>query len=41
MKTKTDIHGSQKMYCNDFVDPIMFPLPPPAGQSFYLSCEIE
>ena len=25
----TDIHGSQTMYPNDFVDPLTFPLTPP------------
>ncbi len=40
MKFGAHIHGSQKMYPNDFGDPLDFTLAPPQGWSFHLSCEI-
>ncbi len=32
MNCCTDIHGSQRMFPNDFSDPLTFRLAPPVGQ---------
>ncbi len=41
MKFCTDIHGPQRINPNDVGAPLTFPLAPPAGRIFYLSCEIS
>ncbi len=41
MKFGSDFHGCQMMNPNYFGDPFAFPVAPPAGQSFHLSCEIS
>ena len=40
MKFCTNIHGPQRIYSNDFGNPLTFHLVPPAGQSFHLSREM-
>lgn len=34
IKFHTDIHGPQRMKPAEFVDPLTFPVTPPAGQGF-------
>lgn len=36
-----EIHGPQRMNPDDLGEPLTFPLPPPAGQTFHLSREIS
>lgn len=40
MKLGTDINVALRMKPNDNGDHLTFPLAPPAGQTFHLSCEI-
>ncbi len=41
MKFGADIHGSQRMNPKIFGDSLSFHLVPPAGQRFFISCEIS
>ncbi len=41
LKFCTDIHGAQRINPNDFGDPLTFPLAPPAGITYHLSCKIS
>lgn len=40
MKFCADFHDSKKTNPDDFGEPLTFSLAPPAGQRFYLSCEM-